>query len=155
MPEVALTIQPGVAQLYQRIQGPGEQASQTVAIETDVEAPPTADAESAAGNSLPVDAILTAVQQELAAPPRDHDPTPLVQDLPQDTRDALPSIFFSNHSWSNQGMDKHVTLNGELLREGDMVMPDVRLVEIMPEYIVLEFRGTRFRLRALNSWVNL
>jgi hypothetical protein len=107
------------------------------------------------GQVLPVDEIVAAVEKELVAPPLDNDPTPLVQDLPQATKDQIPSIFFSNHSWSSKAGEKMVTLNGDVRREGEVVVPGVRLVEILPESILLEFQGTRFRLRALNSWVNL
>ncbi|MCZ6830267.1 MAG: general secretion pathway protein GspB, partial [Gammaproteobacteria bacterium] len=70
-------------------------------------------------------------------------------------KDEIPSIFFSSYSWSSNAGERMVTLNREVRREGDAVLPGLRLVEILPESIVLDFQGTRFRLRALNSWVNL
>jgi general secretion pathway protein B len=146
-----------VAELYQRAAtpvaaatGPASPAAGAPAAGT-----PAAGSPAAPSSTLPVDAIVAATQQELAAPPLDDDPTPLVQDLPQRTKDEIPSIFFSSHSWSNNTGEKQVILNGEVRREGETVLPGVQLIEILPESIVLDFQGTRFRLRALNSWVNL
>jgi hypothetical protein len=131
-----------VAELYQRRAAP---------VATDIAPAPGADKDQA----LPVDAIVAAVEQELVAPPLDENPIPLVQELPQGTKDQIPSIFFSSHSWSGKPSEKVVTMNGEIRREGDVVAQGVRLIEILPESVVLDFQGTRFRLRALNSWVNL
>ncbi len=133
---------PEVAALYQRAAVPGAAGSKQATA-------------APANKTLPVEAIVVAARQELAAPPLDDDPTPLVQDLPQRTKDEIPSIFFSSHSWSNKASERLVTLNGEIHREGDAVLPGVRLIEILPESIVLDFQGTRFRLRALNSGVNV
>ena len=41
------------------------------------------------------------------------------------------------------------------LRVGGMVAPGVKLVEILPDSVVLSHDGREFRLRALNSWINL
>jgi hypothetical protein len=46
-------------------------------------------------------------------------------------------------------------INGKTWREGDLVKPGLRLMEILEDSIVLDYRGTEFRLRSLNSWVNL
>ena len=141
-PEPAARPADGVAELYQRAAATDSGANEAAPGPRET-AP------------LPVDAMVVAAQQELAAPPLDDNPTPLLQDLPQRTKDEIPSIFFSNHAWSNKASEKLVTLNGETRREGDAVATGVRLIEILPESIILDFKGTRFRLRALNSWVNL
>jgi hypothetical protein len=48
-----------------------------------------------------------------------------------------------------------VVLNGKELRPGGQPASGVKVVEILPDSVVLDYRGTEFRLRALNSWVNL
>ncbi len=120
---------------------------------------PTAQ-EPADAAALPVDALVAAAQQELSSlqdqPVASAEPAlPMVQELPQRIRDEIPSIFFSNHDWSGDAARRQVTLNGEVRREGDAVVAGVRLLEIRRDDIVLDYRGNLFRLRALNSWVNL
>ncbi len=80
---------------------------------------------------------------------------PLISDLKQRTKDEIPSIFFSSHHWSTVAAERVVTLNGQARREGEQIKPGLSLLEILEDSIVLDYRGTEFRLRALNSWVNL
>ena len=110
---------------------------------------------------LDVEAIALAAQKALAeqgaasAEPVVEHAVPLISELKQRTKDEIPSIFFSSHHWSNVAAERQVTLNGEIHREGDLIKPGLRLVEILDDSIVLDYRGTEFRLRSLNSWVNL
>ena len=104
---------------------------------------------------LDADAIAEAARKELAAPAYQDSDLPLVNELNQRTRDEIPTIFFSEHTWSPDPSASIVTLNGERHQEGDNVAPGLTLVEILENSIVLDYRGTRFRLRSLNSWVNL
>ena len=46
-------------------------------------------------------------------------------------------------------------LNSKSVKVGGNVAPGVKLDEILPDSVVLDYRGTQFRLRALNSWINL
>jgi hypothetical protein len=48
-----------------------------------------------------------------------------------------------------------VVLNGKKVKEGERLAGGIRLDEILPDSIVLSYKGQQFRLRALNSWVNL
>ena len=109
---------------------------------------------------IDVDSLAMAAQAELNRlrtedePLADH-PAPLVGDLTQRARNAIPSVFFTMHHWSTVPAEREVVLNGEVRREGDSVASGLKLVEILEDSIVLDYRGTEFRLRALNSWVNL
>ena len=47
-----------------------------------------------------------------------------------------------------------MVINGKTLRAGASA-GGIKVEEILPDSVVLEVKGTRFRLRALNSWVNL
>ena len=46
-------------------------------------------------------------------------------------------------------------LNSKSVKVGGNVAPGVEVDEILPDSVVLDYRGTQFRLRALNSWINL
>jgi hypothetical protein len=79
----------------------------------------------------------------------------MLGELAQSFKDQVPTLYYRQHSWSGLANQRFVMINGETRREGDQVAAGVTLLEILPESSVLEFQGTRFRLRALNSWVNL
>jgi general secretion pathway protein B len=110
---------------------------------------------------LDVEAIAGAAQKTLDERVTEPDEVvvehaaPMISELKQRDKDEIPSIFFSSHHWSTVASERVVTLNGEARREGDRVKPGLVLVEILEDSIVLDYRGTEFRLRSLNSWVNL
>lgn len=80
---------------------------------------------------------------------------PFIVDLRQTVKDQIPSIFYSAHNWATNPAQRSVVLNGKLRRAGQQIKPGLKLVEILEGSIVLDFKGTEFRLRSLNSWVNL
>lgn len=77
-----------------------------------------------------------------------------ITDLAIDFRRQIPTLKYNDHSWTAQGDDNYVVLNGEVYRQGDTPAPGLLLKEIGAQGIVLEFQGTRFRLQAYNSWIN-
>ncbi len=48
-----------------------------------------------------------------------------------------------------------VVINGKELHVGGSAAAGVKVEAILPDSVVLSFDGRKFRLRALNSWVNL
>ena len=83
-----------------------------------------------------------------------EDGVPFVGDLSQSVKDEIPSVYFIAHHWSTVLDEREVVLNGETRKEGDIIKPGLRLVEIGEHSILLDFRGTEFRLPSLSSWVN-
>jgi general secretion pathway protein B len=104
---------------------------------------------------LDVDALARAAEAALNQKPVLEHSAPLIADLKQSTKDEIPSIFFTAHRWSSASAQSEVVLNGAVFKQGDTVKPGLKLVEILKDSIVLDYRGTEFRLRSLNSWVNL
>lgn len=82
-------------------------------------------------------------------------PAPFVASLSQNTKDSIPTVLYQRHDYSNQEGRSSVLLNGKSLRVGGSPAAGVKVDEILPDSVVLSYRGTQFRLRALNSWVNL
>ncbi len=105
--------------------------------------------------ALDVEAIVGAARRQLAAGPEVAHPAPLLVDLPQAVKDQIPSIFYRQHDWSTEAGASSVNLNGEDFGEGDLVLPGLRLLQIHRDFILMDFQGNEFRLRALGSWVNL
>lgn len=66
---------------------------------------------------------------------------------------AIPSIEYSMHVFAEQG--GFVVLNGKRLRVGDQLAPQLRVIAILKNSLVLDYNSRQFRLMALNSWISL
>ena len=80
-------------------------------------------------------------------------PAVLLENLSQQQKDRIPTIVYSDHDYSSNG-ESRVTLNGQQLRVGQRAAT-IRVVDILVDSVVLKVDGIEFRLRALNTWVNL
>lgn len=80
-------------------------------------------------------------------------PAVLLENLSQQQKDRIPTIVYSDHDYSSNG-ESRVTLNGQQLRMGQRVAT-IRVVDILFDSVVLKVDDIEFRLRALNTWVNL
>ncbi|WP_279246199.1 general secretion pathway protein GspB [Candidatus Litorirhabdus singularis] len=148
-PLAATTSRAAVAELYRNSRPPQREADQTS---------PSAPA-SRSSKGIDIEAMTALAARELAtqqlqsAVPESE--VELLGELAQSFKDQVPSLYYRQHSWSAQSRQRFVVINGENRREGDRVAAGVTLLEILQESSVLEYQGTQFRLRALNSWVNL
>ena len=114
----------------------------------------SSDAAPNAEEELDVEAILRQVQREAAAVEVvDDHPVPLLADQSKQFRDSVPTLMYLRHDYQGS-RNSTVYINGESLRVGQRTR-NVEVREILPDFVVLRFQGTEFRLRALNSWVNL
>ncbi len=79
-------------------------------------------------------------------------PVALLDTLTQAQKDSVPTIIYSAHQYD--GDAAFVELNGNRLKEGERG-DGIRVIEILPDSVILNVSGAEFRLKALNSWVNL
>ena len=79
---------------------------------------------------------------------------PQLHTLPQSLQRNIPSINYQEHHFQPEG-GSWVRLNRERKRAGDPINPDLRIESIDQEGLVLNYRGRSFRLKALNSWINM
>ena len=138
---------PAVAALYA---GKGEKAAT-------VQAPVSAKNENSSLTERPIDIEEVLARTEEAvktARLREH-AAPFLSTLSQQVKNDVPTMLYSAHDYSSKSGQSSVVINGKILREGGSIAGGVKLDEILPDSIVLSHRGTQFRLRALNSWVNL
>ncbi len=157
--------QADIAALYDRApQASREASTAQVAAETPAPAAKPAPAPAAEPSppepAMDVEALAQAAQAELDNLQASREPVvehsaPFVNELRQSVKDQIPSVFYNAHNWSRDPRKRSVILNKREFREGQRVKPGLKLVEILEDSIVLDFRGTEFRLRSLNSWVNL
>jgi general secretion pathway protein B len=150
-PEPQLAVDSSVAALY---------GTSPTATTRPTEVPVPVSAQTTPATALDVDALARAAQKALnerapVEPLVTEHSIPLIADLNQNTKDEIPSLFFSSHRWTSQPGDREVVINSKTWREGDLVKPGLRLTAILEDSIVLDYRGTEFRLNSLNSWVNL
>jgi hypothetical protein len=97
--------------------------------------------------------VLLAREEMKNASLGEHD-APFIVALSQQAKDRIPTLLYSRHDYSGNPGQSSVVLNGKALKVGAS-SNGVKVEEILPDSVVLSFQGTRFRLRALNSWVNL
>ena len=150
-----------VDQLYQERQSPppAQPAAAPVPASTPEKAPaPAVAAEPAAADEeQPIDIgkVVLQAQDELQNARLEEHPAPFLSDMSQQTKDQIPTILYQRHDYSGNPAQSEVVLNGSTVKVGGNAASGVKLDEILPDSIVLNYRGTQFRLRALNSWVNL
>ena len=97
--------------------------------------------------------MLRRAQTALGESPLEPHPAPLLENLSQQVKDNIPSIMYTRHVWGDD-RTAEVMLNGQSLRVGQRHQGFV-VKEILSDSVVLSWGGTDFRLRALNSWINL
>ena len=80
-------------------------------------------------------------------------PVALLENLSQQQKDRVPTIVYSDHGFAASGIAS-VELNGRRMLAGQQA-GGIEVVEILTDSVILRAGGSEFRLRALNTWVNL
>lgn len=115
---------------------------------------PAGDAGSGDGAPLDIEAMVQQAEKSLSKQKLEEHSSPLLEELTQSLKDALPTLMYLRHDYRGGG-GSQVTINRREAGTGESVAPGVEVVEILTDAVVLRFQGQVFRLRALNSWVNL
>ncbi|MEZ7943288.1 MAG: general secretion pathway protein GspB, partial [Halioglobus sp.] len=142
---------PAVAQLYQNRNviddAPAQQRTSSAAL----------DLYADSGNEEPIDIarVLQSAREEMKDATLDEHPVPLLSALSQQVKDDIPTLYYQRHDYSNNTSISTVVMNSKTLKVGGNPVNGVKIEEILPDSVVLSYQGTQFRLRALNSWVNL
>jgi general secretion pathway protein B len=79
---------------------------------------------------------------------------PFLHELPENTQNAVPSINYVNHLYSEKAGGA-VVINKKTLRAGQEITPGMVIERVASDGIVVQYRGLRFKLNALSSWANL
>jgi general secretion pathway protein B len=75
-----------------------------------------------------------------------------ITELPLNVQRQIPDLVFSSHLFSDEPSFRMVNINGKMIREGDMVANDLRLLEISEEGVILGFRHYVFEVSVLRDW---
>jgi hypothetical protein len=108
-----------------------------------------------AGQSPDVSKLVQMAQEEIKNAGLIDNSVPLLIDLSQQIKDSIPTIYYLRHDYSSDPSRSTVVLNSKTLSVGDSAVAGMKVEEILPDSVVLNYQGTQFRLRALNSWINL
>lgn len=104
---------------------------------------------------LDIEEILRRAQEESEKASLEDHPVPFLSSLSQQTKDEIPTLYYQRHDYSSNPSQSEVVLNGKAVRVGGSPLSGMKVEEILPDSVVLSYKGTQFRLNALNSWVNL
>lgn len=136
-----------------KVAGDTTALAETVEIQSSVsESPDTAEPLLAA-KAINVQGVLREVRVEASRDALASHPTPLLEQLSKQYRDRVPTLIYSRHDYGASGRSS-VVINGAMLIPGQRTR-GVEVLEILSDAVVLRFEGSDFRLRSLNSWVNL
>ncbi len=71
---------------------------------------------------------------------------PLLRELSSALQAEVPNLKFAGHTYALEPYQRLIIINGRVLREGDMIAPGLRLLEITWKGVTMDFKGTRFRV---------
>ncbi|WP_076417043.1 AAA family ATPase [Colwellia sp. UCD-KL20] len=74
-----------------------------------------------------------------------------IEKMPLWVQNGIPQLRFEQHIYASDGQG-WVKVNGRDRYEGDTIARELILVEILPQKVVLNFRGEKFTMSALSSW---
>ena len=92
----------------------------------------------------------TSSQQAGVSKSVDDEIEPLTQ-MPAWVKNGVPNLHFEQHIYASDG-EGWVKVNGRDRYQGDMIAPELQLEEILPQQVILTFRGEKFSLPALTNW---
>ncbi len=78
------------------------------------------------------------------------DVKPLTQ-MPTWVQKGIPSLKFEQHIYASDG-EGWVKVNGRDRYEGDIVVEGLSIDKILPQQVILTYRGEKFSLPALTNW---
>lgn len=82
-------------------------------------------------------ASLAGVAQEQKAMPLDELPPPIQREI--------PAMTVQLHSYSSNPSERLVYINSSRMREGESLMPGLRLEQITPDGMIFSYKGYRFK----------
>jgi len=75
-----------------------------------------------------------------------------ITELPINVQRQIPNLIFSSHLYSDDAGFRMVNINGKMIREGDMVANDLKLLEITEGGVVLGYLHYVFEVSVLRDW---
>lgn len=127
-----------------------QQANKPAPVESKTEAPP-----QRSERTIDIEEVLAKTEEALKTARLQEHSAPFIADVSQQFKNDIPTIMYRQHDYSSKPGESFVVLNGKTVRAGGKTAGGTTVEEILSDSVVLNHRGKQFRLRALNSWVNL
>jgi general secretion pathway protein B len=108
--------------------------------------PPKKIAAARAGKKSAVNRRPETVKTAAPAVPLVMDDTPLLQQMPQEFQRALPALAVTIHVYAHDESQRILFINNREYRKGSRIDGGIRVEDIVPDGVVLSFRGERFKL---------
>ncbi len=125
-----------IARPKRRAERPMRKAETSVADKSKAEAMPQSRAQ------------LPAAEPENIEPPAtefaNSQPVSTMAELPASIRDELPKIKITVHAYSGKPASRLVGYENRILREGDFLVPGLKVEEITQDGMILSYKGYRF-----------
>jgi hypothetical protein len=120
-----------------------------------IESAPATPSSNSPSIAPPIDlvAAIERAAREVGEPSLVPHPAVLLENLSQQQKDQIPTIVYTEHIYA-EGAAPLVELNGQRLRLGQRTGA-ITVEDILVDSVILRVNGVSFRLRALNTWVNL
>lgn len=83
----------------------------------------------------------------------DYPALSFIGELSHSIQKTIPTLMYREHV--HNGSANFVTLNNNKRQKGQLVAEKIYLEEILPDGIILRFESQKFKMKALNSWVNI
>ena len=77
-----------------------------------------------------------------------------IRSLSWSEQTTIPTLNYSEHNYEENGRST-VTINGSRFKKGDRVASDLILEMILADGILLKYKSSVFKMKALNSWINM
>ena len=71
---------------------------------------------------------------------------------PQWYQNLVPPLEFSSHIYASDANERWVRVNEQVVKEGELIDSNMRLVRVEPQEVVIEMQQRQFTLPALSSW---
>ena len=98
--------------------------------------------------TAPTEAPTPVLEKPVSAGPADPAPEQRVMtmgELPLSIRQELPSMRISAHLYSARPKNSFVSINSQMLQEGEDLAPGIKLEQITPDGVIFSYKGYRFR----------
>jgi general secretion pathway protein B len=72
-------------------------------------------------------------------------PVAILRELPEQIQREIPAMTIGGYIYSGNKADRSVLINNRLMRDGDEITPGLHLEKMMPNGMVLNYKGYRYR----------
>lgn len=89
--------------------------------------------------------LVESAEEPEASPSRNFAHIKYRNELPAHIQKNLPQLMFAGHTYADDPRQRMIIVNNTILREGARIDDDTRLVNIIWEGVVLEYKGVFFK----------